>query len=702
TGVVEDETFSWELDTGREQKLLAGPAIARSVEGRTVLVTGDRAEIHATRGNVGLIQSIETETYMTEMAESGGRLLVAGGRYASLIVEGRSSSPGPLPGASLPRPQVIDVALSEDGRYGAAVWFGGGREATVWDLDTREPIDFPSYVVHLPIAADFSGDRLVVGFGDGFVGFYDVAGSAGAEQLDLVDTGLGRVVDVVATADAVYAVGSRDPESPANVIRLEIDGSNLSAGPLVEVGAVLGVQAVAAVLSDGSLAVGFASGNLVILTEELEPIAEQNLGLIYVDDLTEIPALDRLIVSGRLRSPTIDTRTYAVVDEVQFDPAGIVTPGVYSASAEVLITPSIVEYAGLDVWSLADVDLRARACQAIGRDITEDEWHTYVGDDIPHQPVCAAYRNGSGNRQAAIFSSAPVASVDPFTRSEPTCDSTLPLRSGLYSLHRTAADQPQSDFVAICWRDEGVVALRLESPGRQLDLATARVVDGALLGSPPRDPESAAWYLAVQGVDSTTGRPGALVAGFEADRILWRQWVAGDDTVELRIIEDANIAYRQLAIVADADTDQSVMTVFTHQYGARDGIFSVDDEAVAGTQIDMAAVSDADPSPELVGTLDEPEPLDAATALQRFIDTWEAEDWAAMAEVTSLDALAAAQELYLPGLEVLPPPDDCAIPGATSADCVLLYANGPGFALILYLEIEAGVVIEVIDGGSAG
>jgi hypothetical protein len=39
-------------------------------------------------------------------------------------------------------------------------------------------------------------------------------------------------------------------------------------------------------------------------------------------------------------------------------------------------------------WSLSDDALTETACRIVGRDLTEQEWAKYIGDNVPYRATC--------------------------------------------------------------------------------------------------------------------------------------------------------------------------------------------------------------------------------------------------------------------------------------------------------------------------
>ena len=56
------------------------------------------------------------------------------------------------------------------------------------------------------------------------------------------------------------------------------------------------------------------------------------------------------------------------------------------------------------LWRWRADDLEAAICERVGRDLTADEWGEYVGNDVPHRPICHSQSLGRARPQAGIGS----------------------------------------------------------------------------------------------------------------------------------------------------------------------------------------------------------------------------------------------------------------------------------------------------------
>ncbi|MFF4590470.1 hypothetical protein [Streptomyces sp. NPDC001388] len=139
-------------------------------------------------------------------------------------------------------------------------------------------------------------------------------------------------------------------------------------------------------MRDGQVVVGSGAGIVTFLTQELDirgRIADGTLQFIL--DLTEVPDRGQVLVSGENRSIVLDRRT--LTPREAWKQGAPFLSADASADGKVLVTYSFATFS-VALWTLNEPDLRARVCQAIGRDLSPKEWQQYVGAGLPYTPVC--------------------------------------------------------------------------------------------------------------------------------------------------------------------------------------------------------------------------------------------------------------------------------------------------------------------------
>ena len=102
-------------------------------------------------------------------------------------------------------------------------------------------------------------------------------------------------------------------------------------------------------------------------------------------DLTEIPDRGLLLVSGQWHSAVFGLNTMTPHNAWNMGAPFLSADA--PPNGEVLATYNFETF-NVALWTLGESDLRARVCRVVGRDLTEEEWRQYVGEDLPYAPVC--------------------------------------------------------------------------------------------------------------------------------------------------------------------------------------------------------------------------------------------------------------------------------------------------------------------------
>lgn len=180
--------------------------------------------------------------------------------------------------------------------------------------------------------------------------------------------------------DSVYVVLGADQASLPSVARisksdLEVIGKSALTG-------VTGESVQIRVLEDGQVVVGHGVGQVDFLDPQLSLRGSFIDGtLTYVAGLADIPALGQVMVSGRTKVVALGAVTRAPQAGAWLR-AGAIRSASASVDGRVLAT---VNFLGSNVtlWSLDLPSIRERMCKAIGRDLTREEWATFVGTEPP-------------------------------------------------------------------------------------------------------------------------------------------------------------------------------------------------------------------------------------------------------------------------------------------------------------------------------
>ncbi len=92
-------------------------------------------------------------------------------------------------------------------------------------------------------------------------------------------------------------------------------------------------------------------------------------------DVTEVPGLRQVLVSGQMYSITLESVTRTQLADAWSHGAPFLSA---SASYDGRVLATFSDQArDVTMWTLHHPDRRKRVCQAVGRDLTEDEWTIY-------------------------------------------------------------------------------------------------------------------------------------------------------------------------------------------------------------------------------------------------------------------------------------------------------------------------------------
>jgi hypothetical protein len=148
-----------------------------------------------------------------------------------------------------------------------------------------------------------------------------------------------------------------------------------------------GAKVALVVLEDGQVVIGYGDGKAVFLDPELSIRGTFDSGgrLGLIVDVSEVPGLGQVIVSGTYRSVVLDALTRVPLAAAWR--GGPFTSTSVTADGRVLATSNFVR-SQIVLWPLSRPDLRRRVCKAVGRDLTQEEWARFVGPDPAYRPVC--------------------------------------------------------------------------------------------------------------------------------------------------------------------------------------------------------------------------------------------------------------------------------------------------------------------------
>lgn len=280
-----------------------------------------------------------------------------------------------------------ELATSRTGHWAAALYSRKGersRDLAVWNLESRRrtPVPLPKKTGLRHVA--FVGSDLYTGYGDGEVRRFTAVGgswrSVGSRRLAAGVTALGGGGK---GSDRLYAVISTGSADRPSVVALRTADLTVTATRRLEGGTAI---AKVEVMRNGQVVVGSGAGTVTFLTADLQQRGRASDGeLRFVLDLTEIPDRGLLLVSGQWHSAVFGLNTMTPHNAWNMGAPFLSADA--PPNGEVLATYNFETF-NVALWTLGESDLRARVCRVVGRDLTEEEWRQYVGEDLPYAPVC--------------------------------------------------------------------------------------------------------------------------------------------------------------------------------------------------------------------------------------------------------------------------------------------------------------------------
>lgn len=141
--------------------------------------------------------------------------------------------------------------------------------------------------------------------------------------------------------------------------------------------------------SDGKLlAIGRERGDVIlwnVVTRTIERVISSHQSAIT--DIDFSPNNQLLLTTSRDKTGRIwdlkDSRKLPIILD---DHEDWVYAGAFDPSGQVVITGSGDQF--IRTWPVNPSDIAARICEKLSRDMTIQEWHEFVGKDIPYQPTC--------------------------------------------------------------------------------------------------------------------------------------------------------------------------------------------------------------------------------------------------------------------------------------------------------------------------
>ncbi|MCG5464845.1 hypothetical protein MED01_003102 [Micromonospora sp. MED01] len=381
----------WDLDDGRRAFNAGRGGTIHAAGGHVIWLHDGLAELH----------SAELDTFLTlrliddhgaRFARWAGPHLLVGGFSGVYVLRAAATKPFLAGRLGLPAPKnsfIETIAADDTGSWGAATFRDNKTNSmrlSVWDLNALREVPVPTPGDDHPLAVEFAGDRLYVGYRSGWLRAFRLTN--GQWEPHAQDRLSALIRDIAAAPDGrtlVALAGSSTKPPTAYVLsaeKLDRITERKLAGPTA-LGQIV-------VLRDGRIVAAYGSGSVVFMQPDLAEIRTfQEPEAVYIVALGEVPGRSELIVGARFRSLVYNAQTYVKVSPDGWGDAGATADLDASSSGELLATVRGDGYAAqIAIWSMAPGVRRANACAAIGRDLSQDEWAQFVGSTVKYRPVC--------------------------------------------------------------------------------------------------------------------------------------------------------------------------------------------------------------------------------------------------------------------------------------------------------------------------
>lgn len=518
-------TFGWALDTGRQRFGLRASGTVLLARDRLLWLHDGVAEVHAPEGNAAQIDKIDIGANV--MAFAGQDLAVASlGNWIAVFPKWSAGAPA-RPALELRGPPGTTVSAlkgSPDGQWLAAIFSGNGPPSVmVWhsDSDRGQAIELQAAATSIA----FAGDSLLVGDRAGNVRSFHHDKTAWKERTAIMVAGWAGALAVAQDGDTALVVVMGGVNENASVALVEVPTLQVRTTRALTSPAI---PPVATGLSSGGFLIAHGAGSMIFLSRDLAIEGSLDADLDYVRDVVEVTRTGQAIVVGRGRATTVDLTSHSLVDSPTWASAGTFGAAATSADGRFLATAPLLAWP-VTMWSLDAQDIRARVCNAVGGDLSRQEWQELIGDAVSYRRVCA-------DKIHERFSQSPrqwqVASAD----AEMAHNLVTTKVSGVCTGDASAAlhlEHSSDGSARVCEgaRPLADVVVSLPRLNWRPDMSTVRVVPASSLTD--TKPPAPGWYVFARGEDSD-GDSSTIVNLVVGDEVLWADGLPG--TPELAII----------------------------------------------------------------------------------------------------------------------------------------------------------------------
>jgi hypothetical protein len=152
-----------------------------------------------------------------------------------------------------------------------------------------------------------------------------------------------------------------------------------------------GSASASAISPDGSTAaIGLSTGAVVMIDLMTTRVSEQEYRPFSgnVEQIFFSPDGQRLAVGSEAEVALIDLRVGRTIGRSIAAELGLTQP--FGQSGKIVVSIDDEPRAGVAVIDLTPTRWASIACEIAGRDLSHQEWETYLPDDAPYRSTCAA------------------------------------------------------------------------------------------------------------------------------------------------------------------------------------------------------------------------------------------------------------------------------------------------------------------------
>jgi hypothetical protein len=398
TASTADGTFGWRIAESAQVFGMHSAGVGVRRGDYLLWIHDGLAEVHSPDRN--LFSAVRRFYYpaVTMTARWAGPDLLlgrAGGGVTLVRAAATSSSDEMALDVRMPVPAklnaVLGLAAEGSGASAAAIVIdpdhAGSNTLVVWDMSTLEPMRVELPPKTIPISLAYLDNRLYVGTRAKQVMVLDRRDDAW--RVTGTTTLNGNPVAIAASpvSGTVGAITTNAFGGPADIVTIDARGlAVLKQRPLPEAPGPWSLLA----LRRGGFVAAYGSGKVVFLDNSLVIMGMLgNLRFPYVDGLTQVAGRDEIMVSGARKVAVIDVPTRSVLRDERWGRAGSVMGADTNPDGRHFATYDWMSMM-MTVWVMDPALLRKRACAAIGRELTQEEWLQYTGGTVHYRKVCAA------------------------------------------------------------------------------------------------------------------------------------------------------------------------------------------------------------------------------------------------------------------------------------------------------------------------